>query len=202
MRWIQFIAVLFVLDLGYGQTAPGSVYQTEGRYGDLASDLRARRIGDLVTVVVSDRLNATTSGGATSERKSSARASVSALGGDRSTIGALANLAGLQGESNLDGSGSTSRSNVITTTLSGRVVDITPNGDLVIHASKEIGVNGERHSVAVRGVIRWNDLSPGNLVRSDRIALMTVSLNGKGIVSDAIRRPNLLYRILLGVLPF
>jgi flagellar L-ring protein FlgH len=186
----------------WAQGSPGSTYSDSGRFADLAVDLRARRVGDLVTILISDRMNATSQGESNSARKSSARASVSALGGDRTAIGALANLAGLQGESALDGSGSTSRSNVLTTTVTGRVVEVTASGDLVIQATKEIGVNSEKHVVSIRGLVRWNDVSQGNLVRSDRVAMMTVHLNGKGLVSDAIRRPNFLYRLLLGVLPF
>jgi flagellar L-ring protein precursor FlgH len=56
--------------------------------------------------------------------------------------------------------------------------------------------------VEVRGVIRWNDVSALNQVRSDRIAQMDLRINGKGLVGDAVRRPNILYRALLGILPF
>jgi flagellar L-ring protein precursor FlgH len=51
-------------------------------------------------------------------------------------------------------------------------------------------------------VIRPSDLGPGNLVRSDRLAELEVRINGKGVVGDAVRRPFILYRILLGLLPF
>jgi flagellar L-ring protein precursor FlgH len=51
-------------------------------------------------------------------------------------------------------------------------------------------------------MVRPADLSPGNVVRSDRLAQLEVRINGKGIVNDAVRRPFLLYRILLGLLPF
>lgn len=188
--------------LALSQTAPGSIYSESGRFSDLSTDLRARRVGDTITILVSDRLNATSQGTSASSRSSSANSSITKLLGQPSPIGALANLATLGGETALDGSGSTNRSNVITTTLTGRVVEVLPNGDLVIQATKEVGVNSEKHHVAIRGIIRWNDISASNQVRSDRIAMMNVQLNGKGLVSDAIRRPNILYRILLGILPF
>jgi flagellar L-ring protein precursor FlgH len=72
----------------------------------------------------------------------------------------------------------------------------------VVQATKEVGVNSEKHQIALRGIVRWNDVSLNNQVRSDRLAMMNIQLNGKGLVSDAIRRPNILYRILLGILPF
>jgi flagellar L-ring protein precursor FlgH len=46
------------------------------------------------------------------------------------------------------------------------------------------------------------DLSPVNRVASDSLALLEITVNGKGVVGDAVRRPNFLYRLLLGILPF
>ena len=77
-----------------------------------------------------------------------------------------------------------------------------PNGYLVVEGAKDIQVNSEHQTVIVRGMVRPADLSPGNVVRSDRLAQLEVRINGKGIVNDAVRRPFLLYRILLGLLPF
>jgi len=203
MTLIHTLTCLLIYTLAAtGQSAPGSAYSENGRYTDLASDLRARRVGDTITILVSDRLNASSEGASASSRSSSANSSITKLLGQPSPVGALANLATLGGTTKLDGSGSTNRSNVLTTTLTGRVVEVLPNGDLVVQANKDVGVNSEKHQVAIRGIVRWNDVSTSNQVRSDRIAMMSIQLNGKGLVSDAIRRPNLLYRIMLGILPF
>ncbi len=200
---LQILCVLVsVAAIGESQSAPGSIYSESGRYSDLSSDLRARRVGDTITIVVSDRLTASSQGDSSSSRKSSADSSIGKLLGQPAALGALSNLASLTGNQTLDGSGSTSRSNVLTTTLTGRVVEVLPNGDLVVQATKEVGVNSEKHQIALRGIVRWNDVSLNNQVRSDRLAMMNIQLNGKGLVSDAIRRPNILYRILLGILPF
>ena len=200
---LQILCVLVsVAAIGESQSAPGSIYSESGRYSDLSSDLRARRVGDTITIVVSDRLTASSQGDSSSSRKSSADSSIGKLLGQPAALGALSNLTSLTGNQTLDGSGSTSRSNVLTTTLTGRVVEVLPNGDLVVQATKEVGVNSEKHQIALRGIVRWNDVSLNNQVRSDRLAMMNIQLNGKGLVSDAIRRPNILYRILLGILPF
>jgi flagellar L-ring protein precursor FlgH len=73
---------------------------------------------------------------------------------------------------------------------------------MVVEGVKDLQVNSERQLITVRGVVRPVDLTPGNLVRSDRLAQLEVRINGKGVVGDAIRRPFFLYRILLGLLPF
>ncbi|WP_051669855.1 flagellar basal body L-ring protein FlgH [Bryobacter aggregatus] len=199
---VFFIVLLAMRAIAQSQDSPGSIYSEVGRYADLASDLRARRVGDTITIVVSDRLSAISEGVSSAARKSSAKASITSLAGNRSTVGALANLAGLSGDNSLAGSGSTSRSNVLTTTVSGRVVEVLPNGDLVVSATKDIGVNAEKHQIAIRGIVRWTDVAANNTVQSNRVSQMAISLNGKGLVSDSIRRPNILYRLLLGILPF
>ena len=62
--------------------------------------------------------------------------------------------------------------------------------------------NSERQWILVRGVIRPSDLGPANSIRSEKIAGFEIRVNGKGVVGDAIRRPNFLYRLILGLLPF
>lgn len=202
MRLIILFGLFALTTISLAQSAPGSAFSEAGRFADLATDFRARRVGDVITILVSDRLNATSQGTSASSRKSSANSNITRLLGQPSALGALANLANLTGDSKLDGAGATNRSNVLTTTLSGRIVEVLPNGDLVVQATKDVGVNSEKHQVAIRGVVRWNDIAANNIVRSDRIAMMNIQLNGKGLVSDAIRRPNFLYRMLMGILPF
>ncbi len=178
------------------------MYRASGRFSDLARDLRASQVNDLVTIVVYDKASALAKGGTKAERKSSAKASISAMGGPLRSPGPLTSLAELGGESALDGQGETTRMNVLQTTLSARISHVLPNGNLIIEGTKDITVNSEHQRVTVRGMLRWNDLSPTNRVSSDRLAEMEVRVDGKGVVNDAIRRPNFLYRLLLGILPF
>jgi flagellar L-ring protein precursor FlgH len=169
---------------------------------DLTRDPRAGMVDDIVTIVVSERASAVSSGATKSARSSSASGSVSAIGGPTRATGALANLARLSSDSKLDGQGSTSRETVLTTTLSARIVALLPNGNMVVEGTKNIQVNSETQKVTVRGVIRPADVMRDNTVPSDRLAQLEVVLNGKGVVADAVRRPMFLYRLLLGLLPF
>ena len=77
-----------------------------------------------------------------------------------------------------------------------------PNGYLVIEGTKRVQVSSENQVVTVRGVIRPVDLDPTNTIPSNLIAQMEIQVNGKGVIGDSIHRPNILYRILLGILPF
>jgi flagellar L-ring protein precursor FlgH len=187
---------------GESAASPGSLYSPGGRFGDLARDLRAFQKGDLITIVVSDRASAVSRGSTSASRTSNLRASIPALAGPRTKIPALGELAEMESESSLEGDGSTTRSNTLTTTLTARVVETLPNGYLVIEGTKDVQANSERQRVSIRGVVRWNDLSPSNRIASDRVGQMQIAIEGKGVVGDAIRRPNFLYRLLMGVLPF
>jgi flagellar L-ring protein precursor FlgH len=108
----------------------------------------------------------------------------------------------MTGDQQLQGQGATTRGSTFTTTLSARVSRVLPNGNLVIEGEKQVWVNSERQSVVVRGIVRPADLTSGNTILSDRLADLEVRINGKGVVADSVRRPMILYRILMGLLPF
>jgi flagellar L-ring protein FlgH len=112
------------------------------------------------------------------------------------------NMAAMSGDQQLQGQGVTSRESTFSTTLSARVTHVLPNGNLVVQGEKQVWVNSERQAVVVRGIIRPADLTSGNLIQSDRLADLEVRINGKGVVADSVRRPFILYRILIGLLPF
>jgi flagellar L-ring protein FlgH len=180
----------------------GSLWSPAARYSDLASDLRSRRVDDIVTIVVSENASAVSTGQSKTSRASSAQANIAALAGTTNPAGRLANLANLGSTTSLDGEATTSRQTTLTTNMSARVTHVLVNGNLVIEGTRNLVVNSENQIITVRGVIRPIDLDTTNSVPSARIAQMELQVNGKGIVNDAIRRPNILYRILLGLLPF
>jgi flagellar L-ring protein precursor FlgH len=178
----------------------GSLWTASSTLGDLASDMRSRNVNDLVSIQVIENINAVSGGNLASSRASSLSANITQLGGIKSPTGALANLLGASSGSNIAGAGSTTRTATITTTLAARVTHVLPNGYLVLEATKEIQVNSEKQVVTVRGVARPADLA-NNTVLSSNLAQLEVQVNGKGVVGDAIRRPFILYRLLMSILP-
>jgi flagellar L-ring protein precursor FlgH len=183
-------------------SSPGSIWTPASRLTDLGSDLRARQIDDMVTVLVVEHASAASKGVTKTQRQSSTNSSIAGLAGVTRKTGPWANLAKLSGTTQLDGEGQTTRQTDLTTTLAARVTHVLPNGYLVVEGAKDIQVNSERQTVIVRGMVRPADLTPGNVVRSDHLAQLEVRINGKGVVNDAVRRPFFLYRLLLGLLPF
>ncbi|HEV2201295.1 MAG TPA: flagellar basal body L-ring protein FlgH [Bryobacteraceae bacterium] len=186
---------------GFGGS-PGSLYVPSGSLADLARDLRASALGDVVTIIVNENTSAVTSGVTNTARKSTAAASITGLAGVPAKVSALSNLLNSSNAQQLQGSGQTTRTSTLTTTMSVRVVDVTANGSLVVEGTKDLAVNSERQSVMVRGLIRPVDLTTANTVLSTQVANLEVRVSGKGVVNDSIKRPFFLYRILLGLLPF
>lgn len=184
------------------QTSSGSLWSPASRLTDLGADLRAFQVNDLVTIIVAEQASAVATGDVKTSRTSSVSSSVSSLAGPKSALGALNNLAKANTDVGLAGAGTTSRGTQLSTTLSARVTHVLPNGYLVLAGSKDVQVNSEHQEVSVRGIIRPIDLSPGNVISSNQLAQLEIRINGRGVVADAVHRPWLLYRIILGLLPF
>ena len=197
---LMIVAPLFA----YAQlgSSPGSLFSPSGRLADPTRDLRAAEVGDLVTIVVSDSASAIAKGVTNTSRKSSAKNGISSLAGSVAASSPLASLANLSNAQQLDSQGQTSRNMTLSTTISARVVAATANGTLAVEGSKDIWVNSERQTISLTGLIRASDLTTANTVRSDQVADLSIHVNGRGVVGDAIKRPFIFYRILLGLLPF
>jgi flagellar L-ring protein precursor FlgH len=182
--------------------SPGSLYAGGSIWSNLALDDRARFTDDIVTIVVNEQASAVSTGLTKTSRAASANAAVTSLAGTLPAAGKLANLVNLNSATTLNGQGTTSRTTTLTTTVTARVTDVLPNGYLVIEGHRVVLVNSENQIVTIRGVVRPADLTNANTVASGSIAQMELRINGKGVVNDAIHRPNFLYRLMLGLLPF
>jgi flagellar L-ring protein FlgH len=181
---------------------PGSTWSQNALFSNLGLDLRASRVNDLVTITVSETFSAVANGDVKTQRQSTAQSNITQLAGVTKTTGPLANLLNSNTQNQLQGTGETSRGAVLTANLSARVTHVLPNGYLVIEGTKRVQVSSENQVITVRGVIRPVDLIPPNTIPSNLIAQMEIQVNGKGVINDSIHRPNILYRILLGLLPF
>lgn len=182
--------------------SPGSLFQAGGALTGATRDLRASTTGDIVTIVVADRASASATGGTNTKRQSSGNAQISSLAGTLAAGNPLASLLDFSNSRDLKGQGETTRGMDLTTTISARVVATTPNGLLVVEGTKTTMVNSERQVIVLRGLVRPVDVTPANTIRSDQVSDLTLQVNGKGVVDDAIKRPFVLYRIILGLLPF
>ena len=179
----------------------GSCWVDSGRLTSLSSDYKAATAGDLITIVVVQDVKTSNTGAVSTGRTFSASSGVDSLPG-KINVGGAANLLGLHSAETLAGKGQASSTLSVTTTLAGRVVAVLPSGNLVVQAERLINMNDEKQTIVLRGVVRRGDIGPNNTVASNTIGDLELEIKGKGVVSDGVRPPNLLLRLLMRVFNF
>jgi flagellar L-ring protein FlgH len=183
------------------KTGEGSLWMSSGYRSDLYRDFKARYVDDIVTIKVDESTQALASADASNSRDSKATAGAGNLFGLEKKVSELSSMVSGSSSSTFAGKGSTSRQTTLATTLTARIVDVLPNGYLVVEGMREIRVNNENQNVYLTGVVRPEDITPGNIVISSAVAQMSVRVQGRGTVSQPLK-PGWLYRILCGILPF
>jgi len=181
---------------------PGSIWSPTGRLTNLVSDVKAMRAHDPIAVVVSESLTASTDGSVKDQRASTASSQVSALLGKLSAGNALNNLLNQTSSSGLNAQGQSVTDSSITTTLGGEVVDVLPNGMLVIQVVRQLTFNEQTQLIRLRGLVRPEDVNAQNQVLSTAITDMELEVVGKGIVNDATYRQNPVVRMIEKLLVF
>lgn len=179
----------------------GSLWSPDGLMVDPSADYKAHSVNDNVTVVVSVQTTAAQSGSVDSERSFSADSAISGLAGALSTKSTNP-LLNASSSSVLKGTGATNSSTAFSTSLTGQVIAVLPNGNLVIEAHRQIAMNNQHEEVILRGIARPGDLSPANAVASSSLSALQIELKGKGIISDSVRSPNPLTRAILWLFGF
>jgi len=182
-------------------TTTGSLWSDQGRLASLASDYKARQVGDLVTILVSQSLQAENTGNVATDRSFKASSGIDALAGHIRTSG-VQNIFSPRSSQTLAGKAQASSSSSLRTSLTGRIVAVLASGNLVVEAEREIVMNNERQTILLRGLIRPGDLSPENSVASNDVANLELEVKGKGVVSEGTRPPNLFTRWLLRLVGF
>src|SRR5437879_4634953 len=184
------------------QASPGAIWIESGRYTRMATDVRAMRPHDLVSVVVSESLAASTDGSVKNSRASNASSQISSLIGALHAGNALPNLVNQSSAAGLNAQGTSRTTSSLSTTLGGQVVEVLPNGMLVIEAAREVEFSQQTQTIVLRGLVRPEDISQQNQVLSTAISSLELEVKGKGIVNDYTRRQNPLVRWLQQILVF
>ena len=86
--------------------------------------------------------------------------------------------------------------------IAGHVVQVMPNGVMVIEAVRDFTVGNDRQTVVLRGLVRPGDVAIDNSILSSAVSSMELEIKGKGSVADASSRPNIVIRTLLKLLSF
>ena len=184
-------------------TAPaqsnGAIFQA-GYHRPLFEDRRARNIGDTLTVNIVENTSADKKSNTTTNRSSDNNFGVTNVSGmpGKSFLGA-----GLAANSDFkfSGDGETASNNVFTGTITVTVIEVYPNGNLLVSGEKQVGINHASEFIRLSGVINPVYLTPSNSVNSVQIADARIEYRGNGQIENA-QQMGWLSRFFLNVLPF
>ncbi len=159
--------------------AADSIWPQNGE--SLYKDKKAFKIGDVLTVIVSEAASASHS----ADTKSSKSSSAGVLWGpQRSTP--IEDF-GISGKEDVRGGGRSSRSGALTGRITVRVTEVLPNGNLVINGNREITVNEEKQVMEITGIVRPEDVAADNSVLSMLIADARIKYTGRGAIAEKAR---------------
>ena len=187
----------------------GSLWQEENGRAYLYEDMRAMRVGDVLTIRIDEKHKGSKSADTAAQRESTIQNSL--VGSGMGYLG-LPGIRvsdetrrgfGIDGSANskFGGKGATSRTGTLTGTISVIVTEVLPNGDLRIEGRREVTVNSEKQLMTIAGVVRRVDVDTKNTVLSSAIADAKIEYAGLGVLDD-VQRPGWLVRILDWIYPF
>lgn len=152
----------------------------------LYSDVTARRVGDIITVTLSENTSATKSAGTATSKASNADVQpITGLGGNAVNIGPQSIQLGVAASNDFTGDASANQSNSLSGAISVTVVDVLPNQNLVIRGEKWLTLNHGNEYIRLTGIIRAADISPENEIMSTKIANARIQYSGTGSFARA-----------------
>jgi flagellar L-ring protein precursor FlgH len=182
-----------------GTTSTGSLFNKVS-YRPAFEDVRARAVGDTVTIQIVERVTASQVSSSTANRTTSSSAAVSAF--PVIPVGELAKLAvGTSSESDFSGDGATQSANTFTGSITATVAEVLPNGHLVVKGEKQIGVNQNVDVLRFSGTVDPRVLQPGSIVNSTQVANARIESKGRGAQAEA-QTVGWLTRFFFSFLPF
>lgn len=184
---------------------PNSLFSNEAR--GFFKDQRAHKIGDILTVMVTIDDSAKMSNSTDRQRSSANEGSVGGVLG--SIFGGNVPLADVEASGKIStsgsladgGSGSVNRKESLETQVAAVVVQVLPNGNLVIEGHQEVRVNFEVRDLVVAGIVRPEDVGSDNTIPSSKIAEARISYGGRGQIT-AVQQPRYGQQIADAILPF
>ncbi len=169
--------------LAFAHTASADSLYNPKTYKALTSDLRARQVGDLITVMVYESASASSTANTSAGRD--AAVSLDLQGSSKNYAGGV--KGGINASNQTDGRGRTAREGKVLAQITVTIKSIGENGDLVIAGEQLLDINNERQQIAIEGRIRPQDVSDTNVVLSTRIANARIRYSGQGDLADKQR---------------
>ncbi len=172
---------------------PAQSLWKESSSQSLAADKRARAVGDIVTILVQESNSVTKDNNTQTAKKSGVDAGISSFLFGPGASGLLTKggqypALKFEGKSDFSGGGKINNSENMTTRIAVRVVDVLPNGNLVLEGSRQTSFAGETQDAILRGVVRGEDVAANNTVYSYNVADATIRFVSKGTITDSQKK--------------
>jgi flagellar L-ring protein FlgH len=166
--------------------ANGGIFQASDGYAALYEGMRAKRIGDPLTIVLVEKTSASKSAGSKLDSSGS-------FGLTPPTTGPLSKLVngsdvGASGKRNFSGSGAADQSNALSGEVSVTIAAVYPNGTMLVQGQKRVTLNRGDEYIQIKGIVRSADIDANNRVLSTRVADARIAYTGKGDVARASRQ--------------
>lgn len=181
---IRKITIVFLF-VGLMTGFAGADTFSEAKSKSLFTDIKAHKVGDLLTILIVEDVRASNKAKAITKKETIAETS----GGPG--IGGIDFFAqwGMSAEatSEFDGEGRLEKSGSIRAKMTVRVVSVYENGDLAVEGNRVMSINADKETLFLSGIVRQKDISSGNTVYSFQIADAQISIKGKGQTHDGAR---------------
>lgn len=161
----------------------GGIYTGVG-YRPLFEDARPRYVGDVITITLNEKLNAAQKASSSADRNSKIDAGITALRGVKG-VGIAGPKIQAGTDNTFEGKGATESSNLFTGTITGTVIRVLSNGNLLVAGEKQIGIRQNAETLKFQGVVDPKNILPGNTVLSTAIADVRIDYAGGGSIEDA-----------------
>ncbi|WP_025270389.1 flagellar basal body L-ring protein FlgH [Hippea sp. KM1] len=159
---------------------------------NLFSDIKAKHVGDIVTIIVKEQAQSSNSSSIKTSRETSSQSGLTTLLGMQNKIlerlnaaAGASNMMNTGSSSSFKGSGESKVNNQLTATITARVVKVLPNHKLFIRGEKQVYTNGEENTIILTGIIDEYQIASDNTIDSAYISDAKIFYNGKGIVSSS-----------------
>jgi flagellar L-ring protein precursor FlgH len=180
-------------------TSSGAIFHAAS-YRPLFEDRRARAIGDTITININEKLQASKQASSSANRSGGVDFEVSKV--QRLPLKTLQGAAlAAQSKSDFAGKGDSSANNLFSGSITVTVIDVLPNGNLLVSGEKQIGINQGSEFIRLSGVVNPTTILAGNVVSSTQVADARLEYRGTGYVDEA-QTMGWLQRAFLSVLPF
>lgn len=155
----------------------------------LVSNIKAHRVGDLVTILITEQAAANAGAKTKADNKSEHS------GGPGLGFLDFIRPWDISSENKYQGNGDTQRSGSLQAEITARITEVLHNGDFRLAGARMVNINGEKQLIEITGICRARDIAPDNTIMSTYISDARIAYNGSGLVTDSAQ-PGVVTRIL------